>query len=300
MLRTDRMINKRWDAILKLIERMSTMIKLFNNKSYDTMTWFLCLFFTMFLTITSCQEDNTGRRVDGSDDEDEEVNNPNPGSTSPPNIVFLLTDDQRFDALSFAGNKVLKTPNIDSLAQNGVYFKNAYVTTSICAMSRASILTGQYARRHDIWDFGESLTEQQFDNTYPALLKKAGYQTGFIGKFGVGNVQQATADKYFDYWGGFNGQGSYNAQYKGEPTHLTEKMGNQAIDFLNQQDSLDSPFLLSISFKSPHVQDGNAQIFIPNEEYAGLYQSDQIETPEAAQEKYFNYFPDEFIANQTT
>ena len=168
---------------------------------------------------------------DGSPDED-------PG---PPNIIFLLTDDQRFDALGFAGNPVIQTPNMDKLAENGVYFANAFVTTSICAMSRASIFTGQYARRHDIWDFGESLSPEQYDNTYPALLKKAGYTTGFIGKFGVGSIQQGTITQYFDYWGGFNGQGTYRASYDDEPVHLTEKMGNQALEFLDQQKDADSP-----------------------------------------------------------
>lgn len=128
-----------------------------------------------------------------------------------PNIVFILTDDQRWDSLSCAGNPVLKTPNIDRLAEQGTLFSNAFVTTSICMVSRASILTGQYARRHGINDFFATLSESQRDQTYPVLMRKAGYYTGFIGKWGIGNSTEATnlgAD-YFDYWAGVSRQGNY-------------------------------------------------------------------------------------------
>src|SRR5690606_16652275 len=64
---------------------------------------------------------------------------------SRPNIVFLLSDDHRWNALGYAGNEIIQTPELDRLAEKGVYFNNAYVTTSICAVSRASILSGQYA-----------------------------------------------------------------------------------------------------------------------------------------------------------
>ncbi|NOY59529.1 MAG: sulfatase-like hydrolase/transferase, partial [Calditrichaeota bacterium] len=75
-----------------------------------------------------------------------------------PNIIFLLTDDQRWDTMGCMGNKIIKTPNMDALAKEGVLFKNAFVTTSICCVSRASIFLGQYARRHHINDFGTDFT----------------------------------------------------------------------------------------------------------------------------------------------
>ncbi|MEO1054505.1 MAG: sulfatase [Bacteroidota bacterium] len=262
------------------------MIQLFHRSKYQ----YIVIGLAILLTIGACKEDRVGEAFKQPDDSTKVSN-------EPPNIIFLLTDDQRFNALSFAGNTVLNTPNMDKLAQNGVYFKNAYVTTSICAMSRASILTGQYARKHDIWDFGESLTPEQYENTYPAVLKRAGYTTAFIGKFGVGNIQKETIDKYFDFWGGFNGQGSYNSTEDGQPIHLTAKMGNQALAFLTAQKDAQQPFLLSMSFKAPHVQDGGAG-FIPDKAYEALYQSDVVEKPVAAQEEYFDYFPAEFIANE--
>jgi len=105
-----------------------------------------------------------------------------------PNFVFILTDDQRFDSMGCAGNRLIRTPNIDRLAASGARFRNHFVTTSICCVSRASIFTGQYERRHRIGDFSTPLTAVQWAETYPALLRAAGYRTGFIGKFGVGDA----------------------------------------------------------------------------------------------------------------
>lgn len=102
-----------------------------------------------------------------------------------PNIIFILTDDQRWDALGFAGNMIIHTPHMDKLASSGIYFRNAFVTTPICAASRASLLTGLYERTHD-YTFGKpNLNNQYMYESYPYLLKKAGYATGFVGKFGV-------------------------------------------------------------------------------------------------------------------
>ena len=101
-----------------------------------------------------------------------------------PNIIFILTDDQRWDALGFSGNEIIQTPEMDRLAAEGIYFKNAFVTTPICAASRASVLTGLYERTHG-YTFGQELNEGYAQNSYPAQLKKLGYETGFFGKFGV-------------------------------------------------------------------------------------------------------------------
>src|SRR5689334_16074754 len=88
-----------------------------------------------------------------------------------PNIIFLLADDQRWDVTGAAGNTIIQTPNLDALARQGVSFRNAYVTTPVCAISRASIFTGQYASRHGILDFTTDFTPEQLAQTYPALLK---------------------------------------------------------------------------------------------------------------------------------
>lgn len=93
-----------------------------------------------------------------------------------PNIIFILTDDQRWDALGAMGNPIIRTPNLDKLATAGILFQNSYVTTSICAVSRASILTGQYQSRHKINDFKTDLNSEAFSATYPILLKDSGYK----------------------------------------------------------------------------------------------------------------------------
>jgi len=125
---------------------------------------------------------------------------------SHPNIIFLLTDDQRWDALGCMGNQVLKTPNIDKLASEGILFENAFVTTSICCTSRASIFSGQYARRHGINDFVTDFSREALMETYPVILHNYGYRTGFIGKFGVGDHMP---DTVFDFWRGVPGQPVY-------------------------------------------------------------------------------------------
>ena len=107
------------------------------------------------------------------------------GEASPPNILFLLTDDQRYDDLGCMGNPVIQMPHLDRLAAGGVIFNNAFVTTAICCASRASILTGQHQRRHGIEDFATPLSSEAMNRTYPVLLRKAGYRTGFLGKMAV-------------------------------------------------------------------------------------------------------------------
>lgn len=135
-----------------------------------------------------------------------------PVATVHPNIILIVADDMRWDVMGCAGNPLLKTPEIDRLAAAGTRFTDAFVTTSICCISRASILTGQYARRHGVEDFKKPLAE--LSATYPALLQKAGYYTGFIGKWGVGAhgspkeyLQQCAAA--FDFWAGDVGQTAY-------------------------------------------------------------------------------------------
>ncbi|GAH35841.1 unnamed protein product, partial [marine sediment metagenome] len=123
------------------------------------------------MPLTGCNSELAGRRA---------------AAAKKPNIIFLLTDDQRADAMGCAGNPIIHTPNMDDIAKNGVLFKNAFVTTSICASSRASILSGQYVRRHGINNFATSFSEEALAQTYPLLLRRAGYRIGCVGKYGVG------------------------------------------------------------------------------------------------------------------
>ncbi|MBC8144517.1 MAG: sulfatase [bacterium] len=207
-----------------------------------------------------------------------------------PNIVFLLADDLRWNVLGCTGDNQAKTPNLDALAKRGTQFRNAFVTTSICAVSRASILSGQYARRHKINDFATSFTPDAYARTYPMLMKLAGYRVGFIGKFGVGSKMPEGS---FDYWKGFPGQGNYFG--KGETVHLTTRMGDQAIEFLKGSKK-DQPFCLSLSFKCPHAMDAAKREYPPDPRDEELFKDVTFPMPKTLDGKYFLAMP-EFVQN---
>ena len=205
-----------------------------------------------------------------------------------PNIIFLLTDDQRADLLGAAGNQYAKTPNLDELASAGTLFKNAFVTTSICMTSRASIMLGQHALRHGVHEFNVSLKPQQLQDSYFGQLKSAGYQLGFIGKWGVGNPPE----EFFDFNRGFAGQGNYYSSNDDETEHLTARMGNQSIEFLDQIDPSRS-FCLSISFKAPHVDEWNSDIqFNFDRKLSHLYHDVQIPSVPLTDPKYYDRLPE--------
>lgn len=206
-----------------------------------------------------------------------------------PNVVFILTDDQRYDALGCMGNPIIKTPHIDDLAKNGVLFTNMFCTTSICAVSRANFITGQYARRHGINGFRKPLTAKQFAESFPGVLRKAGYRTGVIGKWGLGG--KMPVDKY-DYFKGYRGQGRYFPKGKsGQPgTHLTHKLGDQAIEFLNGC-TAKQPFMLQLYTKAAHCQDGDPWPFQPDPRYNKLYADAKIPHAKSATDEDFKRQP---------
>jgi arylsulfatase A-like enzyme len=231
-------------------------------------------FLSLLLLFSSCQDRKPGRSA---------IADPARG----PNIIMLVTDDQRWDAVGFMGNDIVQTPHLDSLAARGTVFENAFVTTSICAISRASILSGQYALRHGIHDFGTNFSDTAFASTYPAQLRQAGYFTGFVGKYGVGWLPEEKARERFDRWLAFNGQGKYElTDEEDRYVHLTQRMSEQAIDFLDEVPE-GQPFNLSISFKAPHVQDTDPRQFIYDEAYRELYAGVDVPRPTTAYPTYF-------------
>jgi N-acetylglucosamine-6-sulfatase len=216
-------------------------------------------------------------------------------SAAPRNIVFILADDHRYDALGFMGHPFLETPHLDSLAREGAHFKNAFVTTALCSPSRATILTGLYAHRHGVVDNNHPV---RADLTFfPQLLQKAGYTTGFFGKWHMGG-ESAAPQRGFDKWISFRGQGEYlpartgGAKAKGNQPNLlnidgrevvrngyiTDELTNYAVEWLDTVPR-DKPFFLYLSHKAVHAD------FVPAARHAGRYAGKKLPVP-ASQKKH--------------
>jgi arylsulfatase A-like enzyme len=191
-----------------------------------------------------------------------------------PNIIFVLTDDHRYDCLGAAGHPFLVTPNMDRLANEGIMFENAFVTTSLCSPSRASFLTGQYASVHGVIN-NFSRWDEQKNVTFLAHLKEAGYDTAFIGKWHMpgGGLPELPGVDLFISFTKKDGQGDYydcpiykNGQLVTEPRnpYITEDLTDYAIEFINQQRQ--NPFCLYLSHKAVHHD------WRPPKHLAGMYQ----------------------------
>jgi len=178
------------------------------------------------------------------------------GTKKPPNVVFILTDDQRWNCLGVADGSAMDTPNIDRLAREGVYFRNAFCTTSLCSPSRASILGGLYAHSHGV---SNNFTEYPVDlPTFPRQLQKSGYQTAYIGKYHMGEKND---DKRpgFDYFVTHKGQGKYfdnvfrfnGGESRMVKGYYTTVVTDMAVDWLDGRKK-GRPFLLYMGHKAPH------------------------------------------------
>lgn len=178
-----------------------------------------------------------------------------------PNVIFFLSDDHRADFLSCAGHEIVQTPVIDKLAAQGVRFSNAFVTTSICAASRATILTGKWERSHK-YTFGcPPVASNIMDTCYPTVLRQRGYRTGFVGKFGVG-VKADDRAKMFDSFVPLNRNKYFKKQPDGTTRHLTDITGDKAIEFVESSKS-NQPFCLSVSFNAAHAEDSDKKDHFP-------------------------------------
>lgn len=213
---------------------------------------------------------------------------------SRPNIIFILTDDQRWDAIGYAGNDIIQTPEMDKLAREGVYFREAIVTTPICAASRASIFSGLYERTHKYTFQTGPIREEYMETAYPRLLKSTGYYTGFFGKFGVNYPGKEKMfdviedydrnNRYKDY------RGYYYKTLEGDTVHLTRYTGQKALDFIDNAPD-DKPFCLSLSFSAPHAHDGAPEQYFWQESTSELYADMTMPGPALADDLYFNNLP---------
>jgi arylsulfatase A-like enzyme len=206
-------------------------------------------------------------------------------STRPLNVVLLIIDDARWDAIGAAGNPIVQTPRIDDLAREGVRFEHARVTTAICMVSRATLLTGQYMSRHGITEFGRAIAPDAFASTFPGVLRRAGYWMGYVGKYGVGRARQVD----FDFLRAYEGS-HWITGAAGERIHVTEKNARDAIEFLQARPK-DRSFALTVGFFAPHAEDGAPEQYLPQEWSAKFYERVTIPPPLRGDPKYLAALP---------
>ena len=221
-------------------------------------------------------------------------------AAAPRNILFVLADDHRHDALSFMGHPYLETPHLDRLARGGVHCKNAFVTTSLCSPSRASILTGLYAHAHGVVDnYNPVRTDLVF---FPQLLQRAGYETAFFGKWHMGETD--APQRGFDHWVAFKGQGNYWADGRGTtrvvpqsssegynvngrrvPQHgyITDELTDFTLDWLKARKS-EKPFFAYLSHKAVHSD------FVAADRHKGRYAGKTFVLPKTFADTPENYF----------
>ncbi len=223
-----------------------------------------------------------------------------------PNFVFILTDDQTYGMMGCDGNRITQTPNIDRLASEGVFFTNAHITSGICTPSRVSILLSQFERKHQVnFNSGTSVSAEAWELSYPMIMKRSGYYTGWIGKnhapIGDGGYESGLMDRSFDYW--YAGHGHLGFYPKDKHKIFNGAKANTQVEIINEgvNDFLggsneerlegalqflvdrpkDQPFVLSICFNLPHGA-GTSSMKLKLEDdamYRTLYRDKDIQMP---------------------
>ncbi len=196
-----------------------------------------------------------------------------------PNIIFIMSDDHAYQAISCYGDSLNSTPNIDKLAKSGVRFNKSFCTNSICAPSRAVMLTGTYSHINGHVDNSTTFDGSQI--TFPKLLQKVGYQTAIVGKWHLKSEPTG-----FDYWNILPGQGHYynpdfidngvKKQMHGYVTNITTDI---ALDWIEGRDK-EKPFCLLLHHKAPHRN------WMPSPEYLSKYDSVEFPIPETFFDEY--------------
>ncbi|SHE48417.1 N-acetylglucosamine-6-sulfatase [Fodinibius roseus] len=202
------------------------------------------------------------------------------GESDIENVIFILSDDHRYDFMSFMEKSpdFLDTPAMDRMAREGAHIKNAFVTTSICSPSRASILTGQYAHRHGVVDNQRLVPEGT--RFFPEFLQNEGMQTAFIGKWHMGHERDDPRPG-FDHWVSFRGQGAYfdpvlniNGERSQHDGYIADILTDHAIDWLETERDKEQPFFLYLSHKNVHYE------FKPAPRHEEKYAGEPIDYPE--------------------
>ena len=236
------------------------------------MRWITLLFLLGTISVYST---DSGHHPEGS------------SSIERPNIIFIMSDDHASHAISAYGSRLIKTPNIDRLANEGMKLENCFVTNSICTPSRAVILTGKYSHINGVPVFNH------IDNTQPLLskyLQEAGYYTGMVGKWHLGGNNPARPDDGkpagFDYWNILPGQGAYfdpvmieNGKRKTIQGYTTDIITDLAMDFIKNRPQ-DKPFFLMYHHKAPHRN------WQPDEKHRKQYENVTLPEPATFNDDY--------------
>lgn len=210
---------------------------------------------------------------------------------TPRSVVFILADDHRYDAMSFLNHQFATTPHMDAMAKNGVHLKNAFVGTSLCSPSRASILTGLYTFRHRVIDNQRLVPEGTL--FFPQYLQKAGYATAFVGKWHMGASTDSPRPG-FDHWVSFRGQGHYlppspdytlnvNGERVKQKGYITDELTDYAVDWLSKQQPAEKPFFLYLSHKAVHAN------FTPAERHEGSLEDAPFTRAASEADTFENY-----------
>lgn len=211
-----------------------------------------------------------------------------------PNIVFFFADDQRNDTLGCAGHPIIKTPHIDRLAKEGVRFENAFVSHSICWVSRTTILTGLTARTFGQPNRPDAATAEALENFYPDLLREAGYRTGFFGKWHARTPKGFRPAAHFDVYNAIF-RNPYFKNVDGEKRHETDLIADRAIDFLKEQPD-DKPFCVHLWFNAAHAEDGDKRPGIGHfpwpQSTDGMYEDVEIPAPRLSDPEIYASQPD--------
>jgi N-acetylglucosamine-6-sulfatase len=207
------------------------------------------------------------------------LSTPRRTGAAPRNVILVVTDDQRFDALGFMrAQSFVETPHLDALAARGVHFANAFVSTALCSPSRATILTGLYAHQHRVVDNNHPVAPELV--FFPQYLQRAGYETALIGKWHMGGESDAP-QRGFDHWVSFRGQGSYvptadglnvNGKRVAQRGYITDELTEYALDWLGQRKGK-RPFFLMLAHKAVHSK------LVPAPRHLGRYAKAAFRAP---------------------
>ena len=218
-----------------------------------------------------------------------------PAAERRPNIVFLFADDQRFDTLSCAGHPIVRTPAIDRLAADGVRFNNAFVTTSVCWVSRAVVLTGQTVRSHMMRTSVPTVRPEALRTMYPLPLREAGYRTGYFGKWHLMSPPGFDPAAQYDRYEAIGRNPYFKTLPDGTKRHETDLVADRGVAFIAEQ-TKDRPFFLNLCFNASHAEDNDRRPGIGHYPWPpsvdGMYEDVTIPPPRLGDPALYEKHPD--------